>query len=73
MTEPTVEPAMRLITEPPELITVPMAMHLLNIGKSKTYDLLRSGTLRSVKIGRRRLIPREAITETIASLLQEAV
>jgi excisionase family DNA binding protein len=32
------------------------------------YELVRLGKLRSLKIGKRRLIPREAIDEAIAAL-----
>jgi excisionase family DNA binding protein len=60
-----------LIAEPPHLIRVETAAQLLNIGRSTTYDLIRSGRLRSVKIGRRRLIPRTAIAEAIAALADE--
>lgn len=61
-----------LITEPPELLTVETATRLLNIGKSTTYDLIRAGRLRSVKIGRRRLVPREAIREMITALSEDS-
>jgi excisionase family DNA binding protein len=35
------------------------------------YDLIRSGRLRSIKIGSRRLVPVAAIDEAIAALLAE--
>jgi excisionase family DNA binding protein len=57
-----------LITEPPRLIRVEDAAKLLNIGRSAVYDLIRSGRLRSVKIGKSRRIPREAVDEVIALL-----
>jgi excisionase family DNA binding protein len=61
-----------LITEPPRLIRVEDAAKLLNIGRSAVYDLIRSGRLRSVKIGKSRRIPREAVDEVIATLGGEA-
>ena len=61
-----------LITEPPRLIRVEDAAKLLNIGRSAVYDLIRSGRLRSVKIGKSRRIPREAVDEVIASLAGDA-
>jgi excisionase family DNA binding protein len=42
------------------------------ISRSRMFQLLKSGELRSVKIGRRRLVPSEAITEYIGSLESQA-
>ncbi len=61
-----------LITEPPRLIRVEDAAKLLNVGRSAVYDLIRSGRLRSVKIGKSRRIPREAVDEVIAALAGDA-
>jgi excisionase family DNA binding protein len=61
-----------LITEPPRLIRVEEAAKLLNIGRSAVYDLIRSGRLRSVKIGKSRRIPREAVDEAIAAFAGDA-
>jgi excisionase family DNA binding protein len=57
-----------LVTEPPRCLRVEEAARLLNVGRSTAYELIRSGRLRSVKIGRRRLIPREALESLLASL-----
>jgi excisionase family DNA binding protein len=57
-----------LITEPPRCLTVEQAAQLLNVGRSMAYDLIRTGRLRSVKIGRRRLIPRSALDALLADL-----
>lgn len=40
----------------------------LGLGRTTTYRLIREGKLRSVKVGRRRLVP----TEEIARFLREA-
>ncbi|MCW2805999.1 MAG: hypothetical protein QOF52_1473 [Propionibacteriaceae bacterium] len=40
----------------------------LSVGRSKVYDLMRLGLLRSVKIGGCRRIPRAALDEFVASL-----
>ena len=37
----------------------------LRLGRSAVYELLGSGRLESLKIGRRRLIPREALVAFI--------
>ena len=54
------------------LYRIPEAMTLLSLGRSVLYEQLRSGRLRSVHVGRTRLIPAAAITEYIALLEQEA-
>lgn len=41
------------------------------IGRTLFYELIASGQLRSVKIGRRRLVPAEAIEELVDRLSQE--
>jgi excisionase family DNA binding protein len=50
------------------LNTVETALERLCISRAKGYELIASGELRSVKIGRRRLIPESAIVEFIARL-----
>lgn len=60
------------VTEPPRLLRVEDAARLLNVGRSAVYDLIRSKRLRTVKIGARRLVPREAIDEVIRLLIEEA-
>lgn len=45
---------------------------LLSQSRSRLYELLRSGRLRSVHEGRTRLIPAAAIAEYVALLEQEA-
>jgi excisionase family DNA binding protein len=59
-------------TEPPRLLRVEDAARLLNVGRAAVYDLIRSRRLRTVKIGARRLVPREVIEETISLLIKEA-
>ena len=61
-----------LINEPPRCLRVEDAARLLNVGRSTAYDLIRSGRLRSVKIGRRRLVPRDALDDLLVSLQEAA-
>jgi excisionase family DNA binding protein len=56
---------MALIAEPPRCLRVEEAAHMLNVGRLTVYDLIRSGRLKSVKIGRRRLVPRTALDALI--------
>ena len=51
------------------LFTAEEAAELLKISRCKVYDLLRNQDLRSVKIGGSRRIPRSALEEYVARLL----
>lgn len=48
-----------------EIMKFEEVMEYLNIGKSTLYNLLRSGEIRSFKIGKVWKIPRSAIEEYI--------
>lgn len=54
------------------LYTTSEAAQLLGIGRSKVYELIYAGTLGSVKIGRSRRIPADALRQCIDSLTQVA-
>lgn len=45
-----------LVYKPNDLMT------LLGIGRNTTYELLRSGQIRAIKVGRSYLIPKDAVT-----------
>ncbi|MFE9582433.1 helix-turn-helix domain-containing protein [Nocardia sp. NPDC006044] len=45
---------------------------LIPVGHSKYYELIGTGELRSVKIGRRRFVTEQAVVEYIAGLDQAA-
>ena len=46
------------------LIYKPEALiRLLNVGRNTVYELLRSGQIRSVKVGKCYLIPKAAVSE----------
>ena len=56
-----------LATPPPErLLSVDEAAARLGVGRSMVYGELAAGRLRSVKIGRRRLVPTSAVTARVA-------
>lgn len=55
-----------------ELYRVAEAMGILSLRRSVMYEQLRSGRLRSVHVGRTRLVPAAAIAEYISLLEQEA-
>lgn len=52
----------------PGLYSVPAAAAWLSISQAQVWRLLEAGDLASVKCGRRRLIPREALTAYVDGL-----
>jgi excisionase family DNA binding protein len=56
----------------PVLWKVPEAMRLLNLSRSVIYEQIRCGRLRTVKLGRTRLVPDRAIDEYVRLLESEA-
>lgn len=52
----------------PVLYRVDEAAEALRISRSVIYELIRSGQLRTVKVGRRRLVPVQALDDYVASL-----
>ncbi len=55
----------------PELITVPELAKCLRIGKNKAYELITSGVIPSIKIGRQlRVLKRDIISYLTVSRLK---
>ena len=52
----------------PVLLTVEDAAQALALGRTKVYELVETGALRSVKIGRCRRIPAHALREFVDSI-----
>ena len=53
---------------PAQLHTVEEVMRRLRVGRSTAFDLIASRQLRSVKVGRRRLVSEAALMEFIRRL-----
>jgi excisionase family DNA binding protein len=58
--------------EVPEVLTVDEAAAWLRISKGSLYNLIRSQRIRTITVGRRRLVPAVALTECVARLMEEA-
>ena len=54
--------------EPPLLLSIKDACLLLGLSRTTLYGEMAAGRLRSVTVGRRRFIPRDAIEAFIAGL-----
>ena len=52
----------------PRLLAIKQAIFEMGISRTAIYELINAGMLKTVKIGRRRLVPIEAIEEFIAGL-----
>ena len=53
----------RDLHELPVTLRVEDLMPLLGIGRNSAYELIRSGQIRSIRVGRQIRIPREALLE----------
>jgi excisionase family DNA binding protein len=49
--------------EPDRLLSIEQAARVLGIGRTALYSEIGAGRIRSVKVGRRRLVPSSAISE----------
>jgi excisionase family DNA binding protein len=54
------------------VLTVDEAAEQLRISRWSLYNLIRSNQLRTVKVGRRRLVPASAIAECLDQLMEVA-
>lgn len=54
------------------LLTVDEAAERLRVSRWTLYNLIRSNQLRTIKIGRRRLVPVAALTECVSELAEVA-
>ncbi len=58
----TTRPVLQLVKE---TLTVPEAAAALGIGDTLAWRLVQTGELRTVKLGRRRLVPRTALDDLL--------
>ena len=47
----------------PDIITIQELCEMLHIGRDKAYVLLRTGLIKSVRIGRKFIIPKKSVIE----------
>jgi len=55
----------------PILVSVAEAAHMLSIGRTAAWELVRKRKIKSVKIGRTRRLPIAAIEEYVQQLMDE--
>lgn len=54
-----------------QLLTVDEAKDRLGIGRTKFYEYLGNGSLRAVRLGRRRMVPASEVDRFIARAMEE--
>ena len=57
----------RSIEELPLVLNIEVLMVVLNIGRNSAYELVRSGQIRSFRIGTQIRIPRPAVADPLAN------
>jgi excisionase family DNA binding protein len=58
---------------PQRLLRVEVVAEVLDLARSTVYEEIRLGRLRTVKVGRRRLVPTEYVEEYVDLLKREAL
>jgi excisionase family DNA binding protein len=50
---------------PPPLLSVDQAAERLGVSRTSMYGMIRRGELRTIRVGRRRLVPESAIADVV--------
>ena len=48
-----------------DIVSIQDVMKMLGVGRSAVYSMLQDGTLRSVRIGRKYIIPKQSVIEVL--------
>lgn len=51
----------------PLVLSVSQVAQILSLGRDTTYDLVRSGHIRSVRVGRQYRVPKAAVMEYLSA------
>ena len=60
----------RALNELPLVLRVEDLMPILGIGRNTAYELIRSGQIRSIKVGRQIRVPKDAVTEFLGTKVE---
>ena len=58
---------MKHILDYPDVLTVTDVAHILHIGRNSAYQLIKTHSIRSIRIGRCIRIPRKALEEYLVN------
>ena len=56
----------------PMLLDIASVAQIIGLGRSKTWELVSKGEIMSVRLGTRRLVPRDAVEKFVASLVAKS-
>jgi len=60
-----------MMTDSQLLLSVEEAADQLRLGRTRTYELVKTRKIQSVKVGRRRLVVRSSLLDFVQALLVE--
>lgn len=52
-----------MFSDYPDVVDVEDLTHMLNIGKNKAYELVNKNVIKSVKVGKKHIIPKYRVIE----------
>ncbi len=56
-----------IFKEYPDVVTVADIMKMLGIGRNIAYGILKSGAIKTVKIGKKYIIPKQSVINFLAA------
>lgn len=59
---------MKMFKKYPDIVSVEDIMRMLNMGRSSVYELLRSNSIRSVKAGKKYIVPKQAVIDFVCGV-----
>ena len=61
------EKACEMFTKYSDVVSVEEVMEMLHLGRVTVYELLKSGKIKALKVGRKYIIPKKSVIEFIAT------
>lgn len=58
-----------MFEEYPDVVSIDELQKMLRIGRNSIYDLLKSGLIKTVKIGKKYIIPKRNVIEFLNTLM----
>lgn len=55
-----------LFKEYNDVVTIEDIMKMLHLGRTTVYEMLKDGTIRSVRIGKKYIVPKQSIIKLIS-------
>ncbi|MBR4450309.1 MAG: helix-turn-helix domain-containing protein [Clostridia bacterium] len=51
--------------EYPDILTIEQLMEMLHIGRNSAYSMLKDGLIKTIKVGKKYIIPKKSVIEFI--------